>query len=204
MSRHESEEFAYTSGETYRGLRGLARRMAVRLTKGVLWQLTGHKYHGHTETLEVEPFTGVGFYARPRPSSKAEAVAISIGDAQHTVIIATRDEDLRKLWAAELDAGADVAAMFSSATIVLCKADGTVEIRSRGGAAVSLAKKSDAEAAATWDANHIHLDGSGLPTSGPLAAVLPNPAFPGDPKPFIAGPSPGSALIDGTDVLKAE
>lgn len=86
----------------------------------------------------------------------------------------------------------------------------TVEIRSVDGTAVSLAKKSDAQSAASWDANHVHLDSTGMPTSGPLAnatlgsGILTNPAFPGDPRPFIPGASPTGATIAGTDVLKGE
>lgn len=131
--RYSAADFAESIGAKDRRLRGMLRRMVVRATKRVLWQLEGHKLpNGVTEPAEAEVFSGVGFYARPRTSSRAEAIMAAIGDAQHVVIIATRDEDLRKRWASALDRSADVAAMFNSAAITLIK-DSTVEIRSRTG-----------------------------------------------------------------------
>jgi phage gp45-like len=146
LSRNTKEDFARERSPRERRSRGLTRRMRIRSSAGAQWQVTGYTFLGQTETDKVEPFSGVGFYARPRASSRAEAVVITIGEAQHSVIVATRDEDLRRLWKAELDAGEDVAAMFNSATIVLCKSDGTVEIRSRGGEAKRLLTVDDGEA----------------------------------------------------------
>ncbi len=201
MSRHESEHFAKDIGPGARVQRGLSRRMRIRQTSGPAWQVTGHQIMGNLETVDAEPFTGVGFYARPRASSKAEAVLLTIGDAKHSVIIATRDEDLRKLWKAELDAGADVTAIFNSATIVLIKPDGTVEIRSRGGVARALAFKDELEAVDAKYANHLHATNG----SGPVSTVLPNPAFPAtSPDPLIPGLPLGDVTIDGTQVLMGE
>lgn len=145
-TRYGADDHARSISDETRGARGAIRRMAIKVTKRVYWQLTGHRIGRTVEAPEAEVFSGVGFYARPRPSSRAEAVLVRIGEAQHAVIIATRDEDLRKLWKDELDGAPDLAAMFNAATIVLIKPDNTVEIRSRGGVAVSLAKKADLDA----------------------------------------------------------
>lgn len=166
MSRHTKEDFARERSPRERRNRGLTRRVRIRTSSGPAWRVTGYTYLGQTETPEVEPFTGVGFYSRPRTSSRAEAVVITIGDAQHSVIVATRDEDLRRLWKAELDAGTDVAAMFTSATIVLVKPDGTVEIRRRGGTAKSLAFQEDLQTLRDHVAG-LFVGGSG---SAPVAA----------------------------------
>lgn len=138
-TRYDAETLADQTSPKTRSIRGAIRRMVIKATKRALWQLEGHRIQGTVESPEAEVFSGVGFYSRPAASSRAEAVLLSIGDAQHPVIVATRDEDLRKLWKADLDANPDVAAMFNRATIVLVKADNTVEIRSRTGVAVSLA-----------------------------------------------------------------
>ena len=191
--RHRSADLAHVGSPEFRGLLGRARRMAVRFTER-LWQLTGHKIEGVRETIESEPFSGVGFYARPPAGSKtAEAVVISIGEsAQHHVIIATRDEAIRQVWTDELDAGADVAAMFTSTTIVLIKPDGTVEIRSKDGTAVPLAKASELQALAAAFYGHGH-PGTGAPPTtsyNPLEDPVPDDLTnPGQP---------------GTTVLKAE
>lgn len=191
MSRSTKEDLARERGPRERRSRGLTRRMRIRSTGGSQWQVTGYTFLGHVETDNPEPFTGVGFYSRPRSSSRAEAVVITIGEAQHRVIVATRDEDLRRLWKDELDEESDVAAMFNVTTIVLIKPDGTVEIRSQGGAAVSLAKLAELQALANHFYSHSHASNGAppIPTFDP-----PDP--PGDPL-----EDPG---FDGTQVLKAE
>ena len=193
MSR-DAQDFARETSAIARRMRGLTRRMRIRSSSGAVWQVTGHRVMGNLEAPELEPFTGVGFYSRPRPTSKADAIVITVGDAKHQVIIATRDEDLRKLWRTELDAGADVAAMFNSATIVLCKPDGTVEIRSRGGTAHRLAKASELQALATAFYGHGHFSNGSPPTA--TFDPMDPPLEPPDPL--------GNPGQPGTDVLKGE
>lgn len=141
--RYDAEANAQSISDETRRLFGAIRRLAVRVTKGAIWQVLGHRINNVEEFVDGELFSGIGFFSRPRKKSRAEAIVVSIGDSRHSVIIATRDEDLRRLWKSELEAGEDVAAMFSSATIILIKPDGTVEIRSRGGEAQELATKAD-------------------------------------------------------------
>lgn len=129
MSRFDDEENARKIGSRERGIRGAVRRMAIKVTSRVLWQLAGHKLDAtYQETVNAEVFSGVGFYARPRTSSRAEAILSRIGDAAHSVIVATRDEDLRKLWDSAAFGNPDVAAMFNSGVIVVCMPDGTVRL----------------------------------------------------------------------------
>lgn len=122
---------------------GAIRRMAITLTSKVLWQLTGYEVDGETETFTAEPFTGIGFAARPPNSSKPEAVVVMIGDAQHPVIIAVRDEKTRAAAAAALGFKADEAAIFNSKAAVHVKDDSTIEARSLGGTAEELGTKKD-------------------------------------------------------------
>lgn len=133
--RNTPEDFARTISPEARAFRGSVRRYAVRFTEGTHWQMTGHKLDGDTETKGLEVFSGVGFYSRPKAKAKAEAIAARIGDAQHMVVVATRDEALRRLYKAELEGDPDLAAMFNTATIAIIKPDGTVEIRNRLGVA---------------------------------------------------------------------
>lgn len=178
-----------------RDLRGLVRRMIVRFTDGVLWQLTGHRFADHTETVEAEVFSGIGFYSRPRAGSKtAEAILERIGDAQHVVVVATRDEELRALWKAILDANPDLAAMFNSLAGVIVKG-ATVEARTIEGEAKSLAFAEKLQALADDFYAHVHA-ASGAPTTKPIPDFDPI----SDPVPDPMT-SPG---FDGTEVLKGE
>ncbi|MGE0547621.1 MAG: hypothetical protein AB7O24_04235 [Kofleriaceae bacterium] len=169
--------------------------MAVRLTTGTRWQLVGHRVGSESETPDAEPFTGIGFYARPRTTSKAEAVLASVGEASHAVAIATRDEDLRRIWKSVLDAAANVTAIFNSLAIVVAKPDGTVEVRSLNGTARSLALKSDVQNVDSKYDGHVH-GASGASTTGPLTKFIPG--FPPVTVPLVP------ATIQGTDVLKGE
>ncbi len=190
--KHDSRDLAERVSPEARGARGAIRRMLIRFTDKVRWQLAGHKVDGVVESPPAEPFTGIGFYARPVEGGNAEAILASIGDAQHAVIIATRDEDLRKLWADVLDKP-DLAAMFNRSTIILINADGTVEIRSRGGTAVELAKASEVQALASAFYAHIHA-AAGSPTTAPIADFsLPDP--PG--LPLVNPGQPGTTVLKG-------
>lgn len=124
-------------GRATRWVRSLLRKMSVRTSVGGLWGLLGYD-----DELDdgVPLFPGIGFFSRPSASSDAEVVVVKIGGSHdHPVIVATRDEDTR----VELDE--DETAIFNSTSIVKIKADGTIEIGSRGGTAVPLALKSDVQ-----------------------------------------------------------
>lgn len=125
-------------------LDGLVRRMTVRLTSKTLWQLAGFKIDGRLQTIFAELFTGIGITARPPEGSKAEAMVINVGDADHPAIIGTRDEATRAKVAGALKA--DETMLFNSKAVVHVKADETVEVRKPGGIAVPLATKADLQA----------------------------------------------------------
>jgi phage gp45-like len=111
---------------------GMVRRMAIKLTSGTFWQALGHLLLDSTtpETRDVEVFSGIGFYARPKAGANVEAMVVFPAGASNPVVIATRDEDARKA-VANLDQ--DSTAMFNRSTIIVCKPDGTVEIKLPGG-----------------------------------------------------------------------
>lgn len=155
-------------------IKGAIRRMAVSLTRSMLWQLAGFKQlDGSTETFEAEPFAGVGVYARPPSGAKAEAIVVMVGGGKSPAIIATRDEKTRAAVAAGIKE--DETMIYTSQACVLIKANGTIEIRSASGTALPLATKADIDALKTWAATHTHqyLPGPGAAT--PTATPLPAP-----------------------------
>ncbi|KKK47444.1 hypothetical protein LCGC14_3155140, partial [marine sediment metagenome] len=88
-------------------------------------------------------FSGIGFYSRPGPNGDPEVVLVKIGGkTAHGVVVATRDETLRRTLTAIKDMLEDETAMFNSKARVQILADGTVEVDD-GSGAVSLALKSD-------------------------------------------------------------
>lgn len=172
-------------------LRGLARRMAVKLVGATsnLWQLLGFQgAYGEDETVpDVEAFQNIGFASKPKAGSEgAEAVVISIGaQSGHSVIVATRDRSI------EFDLADDETAIFNStgARIHLL-ADGSVVVRAAPGRTVSVDDGAGAEPLVTRAEFLSH----GHPTAG-TGAVSP---------PIIA-PAPGSAVtFPGTVVLKGK
>lgn len=128
----------------------MIRRLAVAASPGGLWQVVA----GGDESplTDVPLFQGVGISARPSADSGgAEAIVVKVGgDQRHPVIVATRDESVR------LDVEEDETAIYNSGSVVLIKADGTVEVRSRGGSAQALATKADVDALQTAVDAHIH------------------------------------------------
>lgn len=123
-----------------RRLAGMVRRFTVTATQGV-WRLTGAvMIDGQRETVNAEPFTGIGFYSRPSANGKPEAIVVNVGGPKGPVVVAARDEQTR---ASVADINADETAVFNSAALVYVKADGTIEIRTKNGSAVALAKNSD-------------------------------------------------------------
>lgn len=128
---------------------GMVRRMAISLTSKVLWQLVGFQLpDGSKETINAEPFTGIGFYARPPISGKPEAIVMSLGDASAPVIVAARDEKTRAAIVGSLQVGET--ATYTDKAIVYLKSDGTIEARSASGTAAPLATKADLTALANF------------------------------------------------------
>lgn len=183
--KRSPEDFRAEVSAAARDVAGLVRRMAITLTSRPLWQLVGHLLLDGTtrETRDAEPFTGVGFYSRPPADGNPEAVVVFAGAGGKPLIVATRDEKTRAaVFAAAGELGPGDAALFSPAAIVIAKADGTVEIRTPGGAAVALATLADVQALRDWAAGMAYGgSGSVVPVGG---AAPPNPT--------------------GTTVLKAE
>lgn len=176
MTYRTSEDFAEEIREGARFLRSMVRRMAITLTQELRWQLLGQRGGtGGDEVVEVEPFTGVGFFSRPPESgSRPEAIMLQVGSAKHPVIVATRDEDVRRQIA---NLQADETAIFTSKATVVIKADGSVEIRSAAGAASALATKADIDALKSWIASHTHAGvTAGGAVSGPPSTVPPSAA----------------------------
>jgi hypothetical protein len=155
--------------------RGALRRFAISLTAKVLWQLTGPTIDGVVEVLRAEPFTGIGFFARPPASGKPEAIVAMLGDADAPAVIAIRDEATRAAAAGELTA--DETAVFNSLAILHFKEDGTIEARPVGGGpAVSLALKSDLDAAKAVFDVHAHPGVTvGVGVTGATVTPFPSP-----------------------------
>ena len=158
---------------------GAVRRMAITATTKVLWKLLGYLLpDGTRETPEAEPFTGIGFYARPPATGKPEAIVVMVGEGgRNPMIIAVRDEKTRAAIVGAL--AADESAMFTSQSVVIIKASGVIEARSANGSAEPLALQSALETLR----DHV----ASLPVGGTGSAP-------------VACPSVGS----GTTVLKGE
>lgn len=122
---------------------GAVRRMAIRLTARALWQLAGYTIDGFVEAIKAETFTGIGISARPPVGSRADAIVLNVRDAKTPVVVGARDEGTRAAVVGNL--AADETAIYNSAALVHVKADGTIEARSKSGAAVPLATKEDLE-----------------------------------------------------------
>ena len=149
----------------------------------------GHQdLEGNQEGADDEPvevFSGVGFASRPSADSTAEGVVAHIGArGNHPVLIATRDEDLRKAVLGDLEAGETAIFSAGGATAVLTK-DGDVRITAAPGREViiddgaggteALVRKSDFD-------GHTHLPGtfanSGGAVTGESRPAPPPPLAP--------------------------
>lgn len=170
MSRRRTLEHQQEIAPRGRDLRGRLRRMAIKVTSRVLWQLVGHRTEDGQETVDVEVFPGVGFYARPKATDRAEAVVVHIGGATHPAIVATRNEDVRKAIAA---LGEDETAMFNSqATVHVI--GGEIHIRTKDGTAVQIPRFADVQSMRNALSAHTHPHGD--PTTGPgPTLVVPTP-----------------------------
>lgn len=150
-------------------LAGLVRRMVVKLsgkTSGptrTLWQLLGVKVGESEEVVEAEHFLGIGFYSRPGSTGKPEAIVVNVGGANAPAIVAVRDEKTRAAIAGAIKAGETM--VFNAVAVIYLKDDGTIEIRSPGGAAQALAFQSQLVALR----NHVNgllVGGSGSALNG--------------------------------------
>jgi hypothetical protein len=148
-TRNGPGEWADTNSPARREVFGAIRRMAITLTSRALWQLIGHDLpDGRKEARPANVFSGIGFFARPKATDRAEAIVLFPGaGAGHPAIVAMRNEDARKIIEAALNAGAGLAegetVAYGAAALLHFKADGTLEARTPGGVAVELALKTD-------------------------------------------------------------
>lgn len=172
---------------------GSLRRMAVRLTSSAFWKVVGHLLlDGTEEVRDVEVFSGIGFYARPKKGNRAEALVVFPGGAANPIAVATRDEDSRKI-AASIDN--DETAMFNTQCGVYATNGGKIEAREPDGTAVELAKASELNNLRAFvmqqfsGAGHVHAV-SGAATTAVTPVVLPVPL--------------PSTDYPGTDVLKGQ
>lgn len=191
MSRRDSEDFAEETRDSVRLLKGMHRRMAVRRTSSTKWQVLGQRGgQGGDELVELEPFTGIGFYARPPSSGKAEVITAAIGGPKTSVIIATRDEKTRRAVAGGIAEGETC--VYNDKAMIVVKADGTVEIRLAGGVAVALALKSDVQQIRNELHQHTHGPGTFNAPGG------------GGPVTGVSGAGPAVTAPTGTMVLKGQ
>lgn len=186
-TNNTTEEWREQISSEFRAMAGMVRLMPIKLTVGQAWRVEGHLLlDSRTREVHDAPvFMGVGFASRPAPNANAEAVVVFPGGSSNPVIIATRDEDARKLINSQVDQ--DAAAVFNRSTIILVKPNGTVEIRAIGGTATKLPTLADYEALRSAFNAHVHA------TAGTGPPVPPTPAA-GIP---VAPPA-------GTAVLKAQ
>lgn len=189
MTWRDTKDFAGTdSSALARFVYGMVRRMAVQLTDSTLWRLIGQRGGvAGDETIDLEIFPGIGFYARPTTSGNPEAITASYGSSRTTAIVATRDEATRQAVAGNLQP--DESMVYTSQAVVYIKSNGTVEIRSASGAAVQLALKSDVQSLVTSFNTHTH----------PVPGVTLGPATTNSSVPAVAASSPV-----GTTILKGE
>ncbi len=83
---------AFERGKTWRTIRGMLRRVAIRATDGARWLLAGATDEaGDVEEIPAEPFQGIGFVARPAGAAEGILATVS-ASTNHTVLIAVRDE----------------------------------------------------------------------------------------------------------------
>lgn len=175
---NSSADFARETDPLLLRLKTSIRRMAVSLTTKVLWQLVGHKLpDGTTETVNAEPFNGIGFYALPPSDGKPEAIVLQVGGSQTLVIVGVRDEKTRAASAGSLKA--NESAMFNTLSIFIVKDDGVMEARSIHGAALAVAQNPDLAALVSTLSSVAPGFGSGDAAIAALQAyVSAHPGFP--------------------------
>ena len=176
-----------------RKVAGMVRRFLVEFSFSSIpahkitgiWQLRG--FRELKEVVKLEVFQGIGIWARPPKSGKqphVEAIAVSVGDSDNQVVIATRDEKTRKALALALDVVEDETILHNTQAVVAIRADGTIQARSYGGTAVPLATLADLQALRDWIGSTM---------------IIATPAGNSTPGTTVDPPTPA-----GTTVLKGE
>ncbi len=197
MSRTRSGpgEHADAISAAARDVLGRIRRMAVTLTSSAIWQVAGHiLLDGDLETRPAEAFTGFGFYARPPAGGTPEAIVVFPGGAANAVIVGTRDEKTRReVFKVVGKLAAGETAVFNAGSIVILKADGTIEIRSIGGVAAPVATKADLSTLVTALTTATAAIIAGNPTGAAALQALAD----------VLNPAPGAWPV-GTTKVKLE
>jgi phage gp45-like len=123
------------TGTKNRHILNMLRRVAITVTRRPFWSTVGVLLlDGFTkETRDIEVFSGIGFYSRPAPGVRAEAIVAHVGSAENPAIIATRDEDTRKSVAKDVDQ--DETTIYNTKAIVHVKKNTTIELRAANGVA---------------------------------------------------------------------
>jgi hypothetical protein len=181
-----------------RSLAGRIRRMAIGVTSRMLWQLLGHRgLDGKVETRDAEVFGAAGIFGRPG-GRNSEAIVIFPGEgAMSPIVVAVRDEQMRAAVVAAISGGiATGETAIASGTngtvsaMVHVRANGTVEVRAPGGAAVALATQASVDAFRVSYNTHTH----SVPGGGGVGTVQ-----------ATAVPvAPIVTAIAGTTVLKGQ
>jgi len=177
-----------------REIAGVLRRMELRVTDGAMWQVIGHLLLDSKtkESLEVEPFINVGFYARPPVGTNAEAIVGFIAGYQSPVILGTRDEDTRKQVA---QIAQDEAIAYNTKAVLHIDKDGNIHARLANGTTRKLAFADEVNNLRAFTMQQFSGVGHGHPapggaTTGTVPIVTPVSA-------------PATAYL-GTSVLKGQ
>ncbi len=133
--RKSHHEFARQTGASATRARNLIRRYVVKATDAVSWLLEGFRDEaGNVDSERAEVFSGIGIAARPPANGAPEAVVVNIGgQANHSVIVATRDYQTEKavVSVATLEPGDTL--VFNQIRILRLTAAGDVLIGDLGG-----------------------------------------------------------------------
>lgn len=121
-----------TGGRVELKLSTLARRFRIVETSKVAWRLNGMEGgEGDVEQEDAELFPGIGIYARPKGSDRAEALVVKVGgESGHPVVVAVRDEDMRRAQAVIRDLGEGEVAVFNHLGYAKFDAQGNLTIHS--------------------------------------------------------------------------
>ncbi len=203
-TRHGPGELADSVGTAARATLGALRRMAIKVTSKALWQVIGHRLlDGSRETRDAEVFYGIGIWARPKSSEKAEALVAFLGGASGApVVVATRNEDARRAVEAvigSLKEGEAILYGSSGLPFVHVKDDQTVEVRKAGGTAVALATLAELTALRDYVRNQFSSSaGHTHAVSGAVTTTIATVGSPG------GAPTVSPATPTGTSVIKGQ
>lgn len=183
-TRNGPEAHSKAVGPEARDFAGRLRRMIVTRSSSSIYQVTGHTLlDADTETKDAEHFGAVGFSSRPSSDEDTEAIVAFVGGPGNPIIVATRQEAVRKSMSVGLLA--DETQLHNSLVLIRIKSNGTVEIRTKAGTASPLATLDDLQELRDW----IHDD---------MVIAVPSA---GSSTPGTTTPPPTPA---GTSVLKAQ